>query len=108
MNIILKESKPHFRRKTRVNKLMIGLTDEVVKDTEKIIKTILQKNQYDVVSFSLVSQEEQPKDDHVDGSALMKEDDVNDKQGDDNVDEDTQNPLDQPMETQDLVVYVTV
>lgn len=119
MNKILQEAKPYFRSKTRVNKIMIGLTDEVVKDTKKILKLILERNQYVVVSSAPTSQEEQPKDDHADESALIKEDDVQNKQGDelekgeketgdDNVNEDTHNPLDQPLDTMPPILTSTL
>lgn len=50
MKNILNEAKRDFKSKTRVNNLMIGQTKEVAKDTEKILKEILLKNRYNVIS----------------------------------------------------------
>lgn len=46
---ILKEAKSEFRSKTRIYKLMIVKSKEVMKDTEKILRSVLLKNQYEVV-----------------------------------------------------------
>lgn len=41
INRILKKAKNEFRRKTKVNKIMIDKTDEVIKDTETILRKVL-------------------------------------------------------------------
>lgn len=46
--IILKLAKNEFRSKHRVNNIMFGKVDEVVRDTEIILKKILIENQYEV------------------------------------------------------------
>lgn len=45
VNRILKKAKKDLRRKTRINKLMVEQIDVVIKDTKKILKPILEKNQ---------------------------------------------------------------
>lgn len=45
---LLKLTKNEFKRKHRVNKIMLGKIDEVVKETEKILTKVLLDNQYEV------------------------------------------------------------
>lgn len=80
MKTILNKAKKDFKRKTRVNKLMIGQTEEVAKETERILKEVLLKNIINVVS------EEMHVEDIASGPVdeEVKEDIV----------EDTQIPLD--------------
>lgn len=49
INKIIKEAKNEFRRKTRVNKIVIGNTDKVIKDTDTILRKVLLQNQYEVM-----------------------------------------------------------
>lgn len=44
MNSLLENSKKQFKRKTRVNKLMIGEFDVVVNETKKFLEVFLSKN----------------------------------------------------------------
>ncbi|XP_059068609.1 uncharacterized protein LOC131859095 [Cryptomeria japonica] len=62
---ILKEIRKAFRSKTKINKLVIGEIDEVVKDIDKILKPILKKNQYDIVSSVSEVKKVQSKVDHI-------------------------------------------
>lgn len=45
---LLKLTKNEFKRKYRVNKIMLGKIDEVVKETKNILTKILLDNQYEV------------------------------------------------------------
>lgn len=89
---------------------MIGLIDEVIKDIEKILKPILQKNQYDVVSLVPKVQKDHAQDAQVDViDSSISEEKVSDKRMYDEKDkeedevvkeskvEDTQKPPIQPV-----------
>lgn len=89
MKKIINDEKRDFKRKTRVNKLMIGKTEEVAKDTE-VLKAVLLKNRYNVV-FEKMHDEDVPSGPEIEEA---KEDTI----------ENTHNPLDMqdseiPMET---------
>lgn len=43
---ILKEAKNEFSRKTGINKIMIRKTEEVIKDTKRILRKVFLQNQY--------------------------------------------------------------
>lgn len=66
---ILNEAKNEFKRKTRVNKIMIGKTKEVIEDTKRILRKVLLQNKYEVIlektqgNNSKSSLETQTKDD---------------------------------------------
>lgn len=49
MNMIFKEVKDDFRRKKRMNKLMLGEIDEIVKDTQEILLNALKTHNLPIV-----------------------------------------------------------
>lgn len=120
---ILKEPKNQFRRKTTMNKIMIGQIDEVIKATEAILRKVLLQNQYEVIPKKTQHDLETKKtkvhtpsilevqtDNKEEVNVLKdaRDEDAADK-GEEEIVVDnkggvTQNPSDQSMESQALII----